>query len=134
MSKSQHRILIAERNPHVREFLGRELMEQNFLVTGAHNSDEVLKVLGSTSPPDLVIMATDTPNTGNAGLLEQIAEACPDLPVILHVYNGEVGDTKSLGLASAVVEKRANPENLTRVVFSLLHAGNAEPTGTDGRN
>ncbi len=134
MSKSQHRILIAERNPHVRGFLGRELVGQNFLVTGAHNSDEVLKVLHSASPPDLVIVATDTPNTGNAGLLEQIAEVCPGLPVILHVYNDEVGDTKAVSLASAVVEKNANPEHLTRAVFSLLHCENTGHSQTNRGN
>lgn len=120
MHRSEKRILIAERNRHVRDFIRRELASRDYLVRGACNSDEVFAMLGSPQPPDLIILAMDTPNTGSAGLLERIAADHPRTPVILYVYREETADKAVTQLAAGIVEKNGDPARLTDMVERLL--------------
>ncbi|GAB7022371.1 response regulator [Salidesulfovibrio brasiliensis] len=131
MQGTKQRILIAERNPHMRGFIGRELAAEGFLVNGACNSSELFAVLDSPQLPDLIILSADTPDTEGENLLQRVTERFPRIPVILHIYHESSGDIPDpAGLASAVVEKNGNPDRLTEAVRDLLRSRITKPGTT----
>jgi DNA-binding NtrC family response regulator len=120
MPKPEVRLLIAERNPRMRDFLRREFSRGNFVVDGAASGDELLAKLESDGPVHLVVLAANTPEGWRVGLMDQLASRYPDIPVILHTYLEDLGDDPSLRRFAAMVEKSGNPENLTRMVTMVL--------------
>lgn len=120
MKAPEIRILVAERNPHMREFLLRELARKNFLVHGAKNSSELLESMRGDSAPQLLVFALNTINTEGSDLLERVVGEFPNIPVVVHAYLGDIGDTPALSRVAAMVEKSGNPEKLVKVVLQVL--------------
>lgn len=114
------KILIAERNPNMRDFLRRELAMQNFLVEGAKNSDELFAALSEEPRPDLLVLAINTINTGSVDLLERVTLEFPDVPVILHAYLADLNGNPTLEKVQGMVEKSGNPEKLKRTIMHVL--------------
>ena len=54
-NKNTFTILVADRNPNVRDFLKRELMAEGYRVLQAKDNREVLKRVFSRTPLDLLI-------------------------------------------------------------------------------
>lgn len=113
-------ILVAERNPHMRGFLCRELARWNLLVREAKNSDEVMSNLSSSTPPDLVVLAINTINTGSMGILERITTQYPDIPVVLHAFSEDMLEIPALERVQAMVQKNGNPKELTATIMKVL--------------
>jgi DNA-binding NtrC family response regulator len=120
MKGPQITILVAERNPHMRGFICRELARQNMLVRGAKNSDEVMAALAGPCPPDLVVLAFNTINTGSVGLLERVTTQHPDIPVVLHAFLEDMNGNPALGRVQGMVEKSGNPVELITTVMNVL--------------
>ncbi len=120
MKGPQVTILVAERNPHMRDFICRELARRNLLVSGAKSSDEVMAALDSPRPPDLVVLAVNTINTGSVGLLERVTAQFPKTPVVLHAFLEDLNGNPALGRVQGVVEKSGNPEELIATVIKVL--------------
>ncbi|MBU1398308.1 MAG: response regulator, partial [Proteobacteria bacterium] len=60
--KKMIKILIADRNSNVREFLRREMMAEGYSVELAENGREVLKWAYHREPADLLILDPDLPD------------------------------------------------------------------------
>jgi DNA-binding NtrC family response regulator len=135
MQVSTKRILIIERNPHVRDFLRRELVKRDYLVRGSRHADEALAVVSSPEPPDLIVFAADTPDIDTAGELQRLSWSCPRTPIILHTYHEDSVDESIAPFVTAVVEKSGNPERLLQIVDDLLcrKTNRDDPNGREGR-
>ncbi|WP_319759718.1 response regulator [Maridesulfovibrio sp.] len=120
MQRTEVRILIVERNPRMRDFLRREFSKRNFIVEGAGNSSELFSKLDSDTPTHLVLLAVNTPEGLDGGLIQQLVSNYPNIPVILHSYLEELSGDPSLQKVAAMVEKSGNPETLTRMVSIVL--------------
>ncbi len=120
MQRPEVRILIAERNPRMRDFLRREFSRQNFIVDGAGSGDELFTKLDSGPQTHIVVLAVNTPDSSGGGLLQKMVADYSKIPVILHTYLDDLPDDPSLEKVAAMVEKRGNPEDLTRMVTTLL--------------
>ena len=77
--KKEYKILIADRNSHVREFLKREMLAEGYIVQLAENGREVLKWTYSREPIDLLILDPDLPDAEESLLLKK-AQAKNSLP------------------------------------------------------
>jgi two-component system response regulator AtoC len=78
------RILIAEDEPEVRNYLGMALRCHGFAVDFAQNGDEALQyVRAENSKVSLVLLDIVMPSKDGLQTLQEIRESCPDLPVIM---------------------------------------------------
>lgn len=114
------RILIADRNRHVREFLRREFRLAGYRVQVARDSQEVLMMLDVQDPPDLLVLDLDMPCGDSLELLEHLHAREPPLPVVVHAFLPELTGRSALDHAAALVEKRGDTEFLKSTVMDVL--------------
>lgn len=114
-------ILIADRNPHVREFLRREMMAEGYRVRLAKNGHEVLRWIYHYEPLDLVILDLDLPDANDAPLLDKLNDRIPTLPVVVHTLSTDDVAANGDSLPVVFVEKEGDSiENLKKVVADML--------------
>ena len=115
-------ILIADRNPHVRELLKREMMAEGYRVRLAKNGREVLGQVYHHEPLDLLILDLDLPDAGEVAILESIEDRIPTLPVVVHSFVSDYANQPAVLSAAVFVEKKGTSiEPLKKVVFEVLH-------------
>jgi len=114
------RILIADRNPHVREFLRREFRHAGYRVQVARDSQEVLMLIDVQEPPHLLVLDLDMPRGDALELLELVVGREPPLPVVVHAFIPESAERSALDKAAALVEKKGDTETLKKVVQDVL--------------
>lgn len=114
-------ILIADRNPHVRDFLRREMMAEGYRVRLVKSGREVLKWAYHQEPIDLLILDPDLPDSSEVPILEKIEDRIPILPVVVHGFASDHGNNRALSDTVVFVEKRGNSiEGLKQAVSKLL--------------
>ena len=87
--ESEKTILIAERNPHIRNFLRRELAACGYNVRLAENGKELLKTLMySRTRIDLLVLDPDFPGVDAIEMARKTVGRIPQLPVVLHCIGG----------------------------------------------
>ncbi len=117
-----YKILVADRNPHVRRFLSRELSAAGFQVEAAASAKRLMEALGDEAGPDLLVVDPDLPDAESPALLAQICERWPAVPVVIHTFFCELTEQpQNLAWTAACVEKNANSSDmLIREVRRLL--------------
>ena len=119
------KILIADRNRHVREFLRRELLAEGYLVEVARDGREVLEMINGEATPDLLILDLDLPYITEFKVFEFLQEKMPSLPVVIHSFQPE--SAEHLPGAATFLEKREDTNLLKEVVAELLGKNNISP-------
>jgi DNA-binding NtrC family response regulator len=121
-NENKFTILIADRNPNVREFLKREMMTEGYRVRLAKDSREVLKWAFSPAPLDLLILDPDLPDGEEVELFKQINDRIPQLPVVIHSFKTDYADYPEALIKTVFVEKQGNSiEYLKKVVSETLN-------------
>ena len=121
-NKEPFTILVADRNPNVRELLKREMMAEGYRVLQAKNSREVLKQVFSQTPLDLLIFDLDLPDAGEVEIFEKLNDRIPQLPVVLHSFQTDRFNFPEAIISAIFVEKRGNSvERLKKVVAKMLN-------------
>ena len=123
-SNKNFSILIADRNPHVRRLLERELKADGYQVRVADNGREVLEWAYRLQPLDLIILDLDLPDIDEQTLFGNLQDRIPVLPIIIHSFQPE-GMKLSVNYRHAVfVEKGENSiEKLKKAVSNILLSG-----------
>ncbi len=80
---AQITLLIADRNPHVREFLKRELLVEGYHIRLASTGREILEYMSGVQP-DILILDPDMPDIADISLIERIHRMYPQMPVVVH--------------------------------------------------
>jgi CheY-like chemotaxis protein len=126
-------ILVADRNPHVRAFLRRELAAEGYRIRLADRGREVLDALGGGAAVDLLVIDPDLPDLDPEALLEGIQSRAPGLPVIVHAC-AEIFRARSRpGGREAFVEKRGDSVvALKRLIGRVLGRKGARPVPAGG--
>jgi len=114
------RILIADRNRHVREFLRREFREAGYSVQVAKDGREVLMMLDVNEPPEVLILDLEIPLVDGLEIVERLFERVPPLPVVIHSFLAEHTNQPALKKAAALVEKKGDTNLLKRAVIEVL--------------
>lgn len=133
--KPRCKILIADRNPHVREFLKREMTAAGFQVLLAESGHEVHKQVHADAAIDLLIIDPDLPDADGWSLLAKLRKRLPVPPIILHTFLSDYLTRPDFPGTMRMVEKGGSSvELLKTAVFDILHASESEkksPTATD---
>ncbi|MGA6924842.1 MAG: response regulator [Desulfosarcina sp.] len=114
-------ILIADRNPHIRGLLRRELTACGYPIRLVQNGKELLSLIYSPIPIALLVLDPDFPGVESIVLARKIADRVPQLPVILHSIRGS--DTLDDFSAAQVfhVEKNGQSiETLKTAIHTIL--------------
>ena len=82
-------ILIADRNPHVRKFLKRELASEGYRIRIAENATEVLKRANHAESLDLIIIDPDSFHEDRTTLLKRLQNRIPILPIVIHSFQSD---------------------------------------------
>ena len=119
--KKNFTLLIADRNPHVRTFLQREMTAAGYRVRLADTGREVLKRAFQGESLDLIILDPDLPDADEAHVLEHLLNRIPVLPVVVHTYPSEHGsDSKDMNDVIFVEKSGRSVERLKQVVYEAL--------------
>ncbi len=114
-------ILIADRNPHVRNYLGREMRQEGHRVRLAKSATEVLNCISGGESFDLLIVDPDLPDRRQIKLLERLRKETPSTPIIIHTYTKEYMTPPTPAGSGVVVEKSGSSiEGLKTIVSSLI--------------
>ena len=81
-------ILIADRNPHIRDFLRRELTACGYNIRQVQNGKELLKLIYSRNRIDLLVLDPEVPGVEAIELARKIVDRIPQLPVVLFYTRG----------------------------------------------
>ncbi len=119
--EKEFKILVADRNQNVREFIKRELMAEGYRVGLAKNVQEVLKKVHQPETLDLLILDPDLPGTDKLFLLKELQDRIPALPVVVHSYLTDYTDHTNILSELAFVEKSGSSvEGLKKKVYEIL--------------
>ena len=119
MSPLKH-ILIADRNPHVRRFLKRELEAEGYRIRLAESGVEVLKWAFHPDPLDLIILDPDLPDTVAGQLMDKLKDRIPPIKVVIHAFLSDYAAPHDKLSADAFIEKGGNSiESLKKVILDL---------------
>ncbi|BBO80391.1 hypothetical protein DSCO28_09570 [Desulfosarcina ovata subsp. sediminis] len=122
MTKPYH-LLIADKNPHIRNFLKREFTASGYIVHLAETGKELLNITYGPTPLDLLIIDPDFPDADESYLTKKLQNRMPQLPVVLHTLNTEL-DTgfPPLRVAQLIEKDGSSVENLKQAVAKMLAA------------
>jgi DNA-binding NtrC family response regulator len=119
----RYRVLIADKNPRIRDYLKREFTMAGYTVRLAESSEELLKLIYGPFRLDLLIIDPDLPDVDVAVLSKKLQDRVPQLPVVLHTLDPDLKFTRFSKNLSQLVEKNGcSVENLKRVVAGMLAA------------
>jgi DNA-binding response OmpR family regulator len=114
-------ILIADKNPHVRKFLQRELLIDGFRVLITKEGREALKLLYSNNPPDLLVLDLDLPHVSGLEILKRLEDQQIRIPVVVHTFLTEYANHPAIRNSAAYVEKTGdNVDGLKLVINDAL--------------
>ncbi|HUT54926.1 MAG TPA: response regulator [bacterium] len=114
------RLLIGDRNGHVRDFLKRELTAEGYDVRLAGDGREVLAAVNGPDPPDLLIMDLLLPFVDGLFILEKLRERQCPVPVIIYTALTEYQSDPLVKTAAAFIEKDGEISSLKNALADLL--------------
>ncbi len=122
MNGKKATILITERNPHVREFLKREIAAEGYDVRLAENGREMLKSVYQKEPIALLIIDPDLPDPDVDRILMELQDRVPRIPVIFHTFSPDFVQYSSTMEDAVFVEKKGSSIlELKQMVETLLN-------------
>ena len=119
--QKEFNLLIVDRNPHIRNFLKRELQFEGYNVLLAKNGKEFMGLIYSSEPVDLVIIDPDIPDVIRSKLLKSLEDRVPTLPFVIHSDLFDyLESTSQISKAAFVPKRGSSSETLKDVVWNLL--------------
>jgi CheY-like chemotaxis protein len=117
---NKYKILIADRNRHVRDFLRRELTAEGYLVEVAADGREILSRIDGTDPPHLLILDLEIPYLDEPEVWARLKDCQPPLPCVIHTLLPQYPTNLTLPQAVAFLEKRGDTDHLKAVVAEVI--------------
>ncbi len=125
------KILIADRNRHVREFLRRELTAEGYEVEVARDGKELLGRINGEDPPHLLILDLEIPYLDEPEVWARLKDRRPPLPVVIHTFLPEYPTNLTLPITAAFLEKKGDTDSLKALVAEMI--GKHYPEGVPAR-
>lgn len=116
-----YEILIADRNPHIREFLRRELAAFGYNVRLVENGKNLIQQLYSRIQTDLLVFDPDFPGADTLDTFRKIMDRVPQLPVVVYCVCGTENIDEYSGANICRVEKNGHSiEVLKKTIQQVL--------------
>jgi DNA-binding NtrC family response regulator len=116
------KILIADRNRNVRNFLQRELLDEGYQVILAAEGRELLQLLQSKNPPDLLILDPDIPSSfPKPELIKFVHSRDSALPIVIHTFWSDDSNYQNMPGVALCLEKGEDIGELKKAVAEVLH-------------
>jgi len=112
-------ILVADRNPHIRAFLKRELTASGYTVRPVATGKDLLKAIFSPEPIDLLVLDPDFPGSDPADIARRLADRIPALPVI--IYTIPDSDSVSDAFPGHAFRVDKNGQSVERLKETIRH-------------
>jgi DNA-binding response OmpR family regulator len=113
-------ILIADRNPNVREFLKREMTAEKYRVITADDAKTLLKTAFELHPVDLVILDPDLPDMEVSDIIKKLNSRLPPLPVIIHALPEEQSDYRAMHTGILIEKGSQSIEIIKRTIREMI--------------
>jgi DNA-binding response OmpR family regulator len=120
VARYSYKILIADRNRHVREFLRRELTAEGYRVEMVRDGRELLSQINGEDPPQLLILDLEIPYLDELQVWARLQDCRPPLPVVIHTFLPEYPTHLTVPLAAAFLEKKGDTDQLKSVVAEVI--------------
>jgi len=114
------KILVADRNRHVRELLRRVLTAEGYRVQVAKDGLEVWTRLTGEEPPDLLILDLEIPYLEELQELALFRESEPRLPLIIYSFTRDYPHDFLTSRAALFLEKMENTDRLKAAVDEVI--------------
>jgi DNA-binding NtrC family response regulator len=124
------KILIADRNRHVRDFLRRELSAEGYQVEVARDGREVLGRINGDNPPHLLILDLEIPYLDEPEVWSRLQDRQPALPVVIHTFLPEYPTNLTFPIAATFLEKKGDTDLLKTVVAQVIEKHYPEKVAT----
>ena len=127
-------LLVVDRNPHIRNFLKREFQSEGYNVKLAKNGKELMDLIYSSEPIDLVIIDPDIPDMTLSNLFKSLEDRVPPLPFVIHsdLYD-YLESTSHISKATFVLKQGSSSETLKDVILNILKESQIEFKTTGDR-
>jgi CheY-like chemotaxis protein len=114
------RILFADDNVHIREFVQQTFAREGYCVVLARDGDEAVR-LAVKERFDLIILDLGMPSVGGVEAARRIKTVCPSIPIVFFTAHDKERLPANHGeFAVACVEKTEDLTKLKQVVATLL--------------
>jgi CheY-like chemotaxis protein len=113
-------ILIADPNPFIRSFLSRELSSAGYKTTVAGSRKEIMDLLNSEAPPDLLVMEIDFPVSIGINILAAVQNLAPPVPLIIYTHLTEYENHPLVIKADDFIEKNEDPQDLMHSISEVV--------------
>jgi len=110
-------IAITDKNPHVREFLCRELAELGHKAMPLAGADELLERLGGGRPPQVLVLDPEALGARMADVAARLKDGAKGPVVVLHVFPD--ADPQPGFEGALVVEKQSHVGALKAALIAL---------------
>lgn len=80
------KIIVTDKNPHIRELLSRELEKSGFLIFSTNNPAYILNRAYPLEQPDIVILDPDIIYLKPVVLLKKISRLAHEMLIIVHAF------------------------------------------------
>lgn len=113
-------ILIADRNPHIREYLRRELTHDGLNVITTDSLRAVFYYAFGPVSTDLLVIDPDLPDMDTARLSARLNGRIPPLPLVWHPLPGSRCPSEDMIPPVVVIEKGSGSVELLKDVINGL--------------
>jgi CheY-like chemotaxis protein len=114
-----YKILVADRNRHVRDFLRRELIAEGYRVEVAADGREILSRINGDDPPHVLILDLEIPYLDEP-VWCRLRDCQPALPLVIHTLLPQAPIEQILPGAAAFLEKKGDPDLLKTVLAKVI--------------
>lgn len=118
--KNEYIILVADRNPRIRDFMERELRKEGYRVAMVETVAHLMHWLTPGRLPDLLVLDPDLPGGGTEEQIWPLLTRFSHLPVVFHCLSTDIPMPMPSMACTVIVEKSASSIDLLKRQIKLL--------------
>ena len=127
--ENEYIILIADRNPRIRDFMQRELRSEGHRVYTAENADQLKNWIHRPGRLDALVIDPDMPGMESQTHLVDMLAVRPELAVIFHCLASDCASLKTPCRVLAFVEKSGQSVDLLKQQIRSILSGQHQGEG-----